>query len=189
MIQKIYLFRHTTPKIERGYMYGHTDLDVEETFMEEVDAIKKVIPHHQEIPLFSSPLMRCAKLAEALKGTQITFDDRLKEMHFGDWEMKKWDDVEKEELDTWLKNIATMPTPNGESNQQLFKRSVEAWEDITTQAGEELGLVTHFGVIQSLLAYILHIPLEKSFRLDISYGSVIQVSIREKTFFKVKFLK
>ena len=38
---EIYLVRHTTPAIEKGVCYGQTDLNVAETFEEEVELVLK----------------------------------------------------------------------------------------------------------------------------------------------------
>ena len=44
MSMEIYLIRHTTPNIEKGICYGQADLDITETFLEEVEAIKPHLP-------------------------------------------------------------------------------------------------------------------------------------------------
>ncbi|NJL12162.1 MAG: alpha-ribazole phosphatase [Microscillaceae bacterium] len=187
--QTVYLLRHTTPAVEKGLIYGQTDLDVADSFAEEVAEIQKIVPHHRELPLYSSPLRRCQVLAETLRGNPLRFDERLKEMHFGQWEMKRWDEIEAEKRKYWLENIETASTPEGESNQALQKRSLEFWEELQSKNYAEVGLVTHYGVIQSLLAHLLHIPLAKAFRLDIGYGAVVRILIQEGQYYKIKFLR
>ena len=41
---EIYLIRHTTPLIEKGICYGQTDLDITESFEEEVSMIHPHLP-------------------------------------------------------------------------------------------------------------------------------------------------
>ncbi len=189
-LRKVYLIRHTTPKVEKGFIYGQTDLDVTPSFGQELQEIQEVVPHHATLPLYSSPLTRCRKLAEALKGEKpLKFDERIKEMNFGDWEMTRWDALDPEQKNHWLRNIESIAPPNGESNTDLKNRSVHFWEELQQKKYEEVGLVTHYGIIQSLLCHLLHIPMAKSHRLDLGYGAVIQVNIREDEFFKIKFLR
>lgn len=188
-LRKIYLIRHTTPKIEKGFIYGQTDLDVMPSFKEEFEEIRELVPQHADMPLYSSPLTRCRKLAEALQGQPLTFDERIKEMNFGDWEMTKWDELDPRLRNHWLKNIETIAPPNGESNTDLKNRSIDFWDEIQKKQYKEVGLVTHYGIIQSLLSHLLHIPIAKSHRLDINYGAVIQITVREEEFFKIKFLR
>ena len=38
---EIYLIRHTTPKIEKGICYGQADLNVADSFEEEINVILK----------------------------------------------------------------------------------------------------------------------------------------------------
>ncbi len=188
-MRKIYLIRHTTPEVQQGLMYGQTDLDVAATFEEEFSQIQALLTEPTQMPLYSSPLTRCRKLAEALEGQPLKFDERIKEMNFGDWEMKHWDELDPQLRKDWIKNIDKIAPPNGESNAQLRQRSINFWEELQAKQYPQVGMVTHFGVIQSVLSHLLHIPVEKAYRLDIGYGAVIQVTIREEQFFKIKFLR
>lgn len=186
---KIYLIRHTTPQVEKGICYGQTDLDVHHTFEEEVAEIKSILPQPFQIPLFSSPLQRCFKLATALSGSSLQTDSRLKELHFGDWEMKSWAEINPNQLNYWMQKIHEEPTPNGESHADLHARVSSFWEEIMTAKYEEVGIVSHYGVMQALLSQLLHIPVDKVFRIDLGYGAVIRVSISEQQFYKIKFLR
>lgn len=185
----IYLIRHTTPNVEKGTAYGQTDLDVVETFNQEMLAVRQALPEaFQEIPFLSSPLQRCRKLAEALEPKELKLEERIKEINMGDWEMKLWKDIEGEVMQRWMKNFTTTPTPNGESYEDLAARAYQVWDEIHQEKLEKIALVTHFGIIQSILSKVLHIPLEKSFRLQVEYGGVIHINWNEFSP-KVRFLK
>lgn len=185
----IYLIRHTTPQIEKGICYGQSDLDVKDTFLKEAAEIQKLLPQLEEIPLYSSPLQRCKKLAEYFRKEPLFVDTRLKEMNFGDWEMKPWANIEPEAFNRWMNHFVDTAPPNGESSREIYERVMAFWQELLDQNHEETGIFTHFGVIQSLLAHLLHIPLDKTFRLDVNYGGVVRVELRGERFCKVKFLK
>lgn len=185
----IYLIRHTTPKVEQGTCYGQTDLDVEENFEQEVQLISRYIPDFNQIKYYSSPLKRCLKLAEKLNKDNLVVDARLKELNFGDWEMKKWQEIEENEFTNWRRNFIQQPTPNGEAHIHLHHRATEFWKELTEKTYTQVGIVTHYGILQALLAHLLHIPLEKSFRLDLAYGAVIRVILQGENFCKIKFIK
>ena len=51
---EIYLIRHTTPNIAKGICYGQTDLDITDTFEQEVVRIKPHLPKNIQT-VFSSP--------------------------------------------------------------------------------------------------------------------------------------
>src|ERR1700754_2425248 len=98
----IYLIRHTTPAVAKGLCYGQTDLDVVESFTEEAEDIRRYLPDDIAV-VHSSPLQRCARLARHLfPDHAITWEDELKEIYCGQWEMKNWDDLPKEELGPWM---------------------------------------------------------------------------------------
>src|SRR5919112_6388007 len=114
-IMELYLIRHTTPDITKGLCYGQSDLDVTDSFEPEAQCIRPHVPPHIS-HVFSSPLQRCRKLAEYLFPAQpIVFDDRLKEINCGFWEMKLWDEIDKEHLRSWMDDFVHTSMPGGES--------------------------------------------------------------------------
>ena len=56
---------------------------------------------------FPSPLTRARKLAAYCGYPNPTLDDRLKEMNMGDWEMRLYDDIAKEEPAHFWRGIKT----------------------------------------------------------------------------------
>ena len=173
---KIILIRHTTPKIAKGICYGQSDIDVTATFLEEIKPIlQQVSINDKETAYFSSPLLRCKKLAKKLSDT-ITFDERLKELDFGDWEMQNWDAINKEELDTWMKDFVHVAATNGESYIDLHARTTAFLQEIAKKNYKKVVIVTHAGVIRSLNAFINNTPLEKSFDLKLPYSAVLKLN-------------
>src|SRR5690606_42086613 len=101
---EIHLIRHTKPDIEAGICYGQSDIQLATSFDKEWTEIRKKLPLNVD-RLFTSPLSRCTKLSERLAahfGLLPEKDVRLMEMNFGDWEMKKWDDIDQRELNAWM---------------------------------------------------------------------------------------
>ena len=175
---EIYFVRHTTPAIEKGICYGQADLDVTETFSAELEAIKAVLPSPiDDFTVFSSPLIRCRKLAEGLaKNNKIIFDDRLKEMDFGDWELVAWDAIDKQELDPWMEDFVNTPSLNGESYQMLYKRILAFYNECINQNLDRVIVVTHSGVIRAIRAFFEKAPLSTTFSYQMSYGAVYALS-------------
>lgn len=172
----IYLIRHTRPDIPTGVCYGQSDIDVfAETFEEETAVIRQKLPHLDHTTVYSSPLQRCSKLASALapKGYQV--DNRLLELNFGDWEMKRWDDLPHAEMDAWMTNFVDIPPTGGETYLHLFKRVTNFWEEIRHTDHSEMAIVTHSGVIRALVVHILGMPLTNLYRFRIDYGSVTHI--------------
>lgn len=172
----IYLIRHTAPLIEKGTCYGQADIDVKESFLDEATIIKTVIPtDFREV--WTSPLQRCRKLAEHLfPHLQLKFEPRLKEIDCGEWELQKWDDIPSEIIDPWMKDYVNIRIPGGENYIDLYDRVVESFLEIASRE-TPVAIVTHGGVIRSILSHITGTPLLDSFgAFAIHYGSVIRIS-------------
>ena len=176
---EIYLIRHTTPKVEKGICYGQADLDITETFLEEVEAIKPHLPS-DEIKVYSSPLQRCKKLADALfDGLVIDVHDDLMELNCGQWELLPWNDIPKEEIQPWMDDFVNVAVPKGESYVDLHNRVVKRFNEIVSKQ-ESAVIVAHGGVLRSILSHITSTPLKESFdAFTLHYGCVVKIQVTE----------
>ncbi len=177
---EVYLIRHTTPDIPMGTVYGRTDLDVTQSFDNEVERIRSILPVEPGIPVYSSPLKRCMKLANRLNGdVEIQQDERLIEAHFGDWELKRWDDLGPTAREQWLQDIENNTPPGGESFRQVRERIVDFWTELVNTPSDKILVVSHGGVIRSLLTYLLGMPLQNAFRIYLEFGAVTAIQVTE----------
>ncbi|MDH7461754.1 alpha-ribazole phosphatase [Chitinophagaceae bacterium 26-R-25] len=183
---EIYLIRHTTPDVPKGVCYGQSDLDVTDTFHQEASRIKALLPASIQ-HVHCSPLQRCRKLAELLfPQTAVQFHDGLKEMNFGSWELKKWDEIAGTEMQQWMEDFVNVSTPHGENYVQLYERSVKLFDQLIQPA--PVAIVTHGGVIRSILSYITNTPLKDSFpAFPLQYGCVVKIT-KEDTQYKYKMI-
>ncbi|WP_159023754.1 alpha-ribazole phosphatase [Formosa sp. L2A11] len=170
---EIYLIRHTTPDIERGICYGQSDMPLKDTFPLEAKHILESIPKQFD-KVYSSPLQRCTQLAVLIDKNYIT-DNRLKELDFGSWELKKWSDIPNADIQPWYNDWVNTPADKGESYQELQNRAVSFINTIPNHYNK-IAIVTHSGVIRSLWAYFNTIDLKNSFNvLSIEYGAVLKI--------------
>lgn len=175
---EIFLIRHTTPAVEKGVCYGQTDLDVTDSFHEEAMIITQHLPDNI-VQVYSSPLQRCKKLAEHLFAAKpVELQKDLMELNCGKWEMQKWDDIPRHEIDPWMKDFVTVRTPEGESYIDLHERVVAQFEKIR-QLQQPAAIVAHGGVIRSILSHITDTALGDSFnRFKLHYGCVVKISFQ-----------
>jgi alpha-ribazole phosphatase len=174
---EIYLIRHTTPDIEKGICYGQSDVPLLDTFEVEAERILQKLPKRAGI-IYTSPLSRCTQLAEYLLkkiSAPIVKDDRLKEINFGEWEMKPWDDIDKPLLDKWMNDFVNSSAPAGESFTELASRVRAFSSDLAKRTQQKVILVTHAGVIRSLRCMAEGIPLNEAFSLPCAYASVVKI--------------
>lgn len=175
---EIYLIRHTTPAVKKGTCYGQLDIAVDDSLFEaELKNIQAKIPSNLEA-FYTSPLKRCQILASHLTDT-FKADSLLKELNFGDWEGKLWNDIPLEESQSWMKDFVNVRTPNGENYHELHQRTQDFIKKIIEEPYSKIGVVTHAGNIRSFISYTLGLPLDKSFRVTLNYGAVVHVDIQE----------
>jgi len=191
----IYLIRHTTPLVAKGICYGQTDLGVTKGFEEEALVIGECLPAAFGA-VYSSPLRRCSMLAERLfPGSRVLLREDLMEVHCGEWEMRAWDELPKEEIEPWMADFVNIRIPGGESYIDLHERVNRCWEEILGAAGAgaltaagagrgalaaegdlPVAVVAHGGVIRSILAGLTGTPLIDSFKaFSLHYGCVIRL--------------
>ncbi|MCU0373788.1 MAG: alpha-ribazole phosphatase family protein [Chitinophagaceae bacterium] len=173
-----HLVRHTTPLIAAGICYGWSNLDVADTFLAEVEAVTAALPPNIDC-IYSSPLQRCAKLAACISARtgveELYYDDALKEMHFGAWEMQAWDSINAVELNVWMENYVSTQVPGGESFMQLCTR-VTDWYNANLHRLTNAIVVTHAGPIRCILSRVNQSPLADAFKLyPVKYGQVFTV--------------
>lgn len=173
---QVYLIRHTTPNIGKGICYGQTDIGVNETvFEQELKIIQSKLPNDIE-QFYTSPLIRCEKLAKCLTENFI-IDERLKELNFGEWENKNWNEIDQTLLNTWMQDFVNFSTPNGENYIVLHNRTKGFIDSILETNYQKIAIVTHAGNIRSFLSFVLSLPLENSFRIHLDYGAVVSINL------------
>jgi alpha-ribazole phosphatase len=190
---EIYLVRHTKTVADKNVCYGQADVpvDINQFKLYLPDLLKKLPAHIDTI--YSSPLIRCSFLAQELlnvkygKATLVP-DNRIMELNFGNWEMKKWDEVNQQELEKWMNNFTVEKVPGGESNADLHERVTDFWNQVI-QRRNNCCIVTHAGVIRSILSIINASELKNAFTLyPVTYGDVIRITIIKNRHFEYTFL-
>jgi len=150
---RLHLIRHPKPMVDQGICYGGTDLAVSQ---QEVDAVLPSLLANlpNNIPLFSSPLQRCSKLAEAYARTKnipVSFDARLMEMNFGRWEMCSWDTIPRAEIDAWANDLANYCVGGGGTVLQMAQQ-VAAFYQERLEQNTDCSVICHAGTIRLMLA-------------------------------------
>ncbi|GAA6209593.1 histidine phosphatase family protein [Cognatishimia sp. WU-CL00825] len=144
---QIFLVRHG-PTHATG-MVGWSDLPAD---LSDRAALARLDAHlPKDALVVSSDLSRAKQTANAIQGQRqrLSHEHGLREIHFGDWELLKFDEVEDQDLirSFWDQPGDVRP-PNGESWNQVCTR-VDATIDrlLATNPLNDLIIVAHFGAI------------------------------------------
>ncbi len=177
-MKTLYLIRHTTPKIASGICYGQLDIGLATSFDVEAAEVMGWLPPVELI--ITSPLLRSQRLAEHLAQMQqceLRSDGRLMEMHFGDWEGGKWDDIARHEIDAWSADVVNYTPPHGESARQMMQRVKVLLHEVMQLPQRNIALVGHGGSIRAVLALLGEVELGRTLGWEIGYGAVIGVRV------------
>ena len=177
----LYLIRHTSVGIPKNICYGQTDVALSESFEEEAEIVHSKVDGITFDEHFSSPLSRCFKLAkQIIEKDEIQQDDRLKEMDFGDWELKTWDEInDSEEGKRWFADYTKARCPNGESFEDMTERTRHFYEEIKPMLieGKNIAVFTHAGVLRSFMIILENISPEETFSRKVNYGEVLTYAL------------
>lgn len=185
---KLLLIRHPEPDIPTGLCYGRSDVPPREDAL--ADLVTRLHTrwrsgqHRRPLAVFSSPLQRCARVAHALAQSDLwpapVIDARIAEMDFGTWEGKLWSELPAEDLAAWRASLLQVRTPSGESLSDVAARvqafAEECLHAAPAAADDEVVLLTHAGIIQTLPRLLTGEPLSDFGRTRVDYGSITHLS-------------
>ena len=112
-------------------LQGRADIELNESGIQNAYDAKEELKDTKIDCIISSPLKRALKKAEIIAEENckvLIIDDRLIERDFGDYEGKTWNELIAFGVDPWQYNKDSIP--NGESDDELFKRVSECLDFI-----------------------------------------------------------
>lgn len=180
----LYLVRHGETVLHKGICIGQTDISLADEGIAHISqkTLPQLLALQPENPrIIASPLRRTMQTAEILDRelkVGIETEPALKEIDLGKWDglpfsyiQKNWPEAYKQRG----KDFAHFRTPNGESFFDVQQRALEAVLPLC-RAPESLILVTHAGVIRTLLCAANQTPLQELFTYKPATGSITLLS-------------
>jgi len=148
---ELVLVRHPQPEVAPGICYGRSDLAASPAAVAAVARRLTDAGLPGALPVFASPLRRCAELAAQL-GAPVIFDARLAEMDFGAWEMQSWDAIPRAEVDAWSADLLHYRPGGGESVSDVARRVAAFFNELRQADQARALLVCHAGSMRLLAA-------------------------------------
>jgi len=176
-MMNVYLIRHTSVAVPQGTCYGQSDVPVKDSFEEEATAVLRQIKDIRFDKVYCSPLSRCVKLAAYCGYPNAEREERIKEIDFGDWEMKKYDEIEDPRLQEWYADYIRVRATNGESFIDQYLRVSHFLNELRRKAYRNVALFTHGGVLIDGQVYARLFTFEEAYRYLPAYGKVVKITI------------
>jgi alpha-ribazole phosphatase len=149
----IYLYRHALTEGNKKSAYIGCKTD-EPLCQDGIEIAKKKCDKSVK-KIFSSPMKRCIETSNLMfPNAEITVVDDFREIDFGDFEGKNFEELKDDLSYTNWVNAFCEPAPkNGESLADFNRRVRAAFNKIKT-SNEDIYIVTHGGVIMSIMSYL-----------------------------------
>jgi broad specificity phosphatase PhoE len=185
--------RHGAAVDVDGRCIGHTDVALSS---HGADAIRALVnDNHGAWPsgtqslngvrVVSSDLHRARDsatiIADAL-GVSVLIDPRLREASFGEWDGRRWSDVERsdgERLRAWMEQWSSGGRPPGGESVDDLARRVDDWLADTLSAPDDGAdlyvVVAHAGSIRAAVCRLQRRPLERMFDVQIEHAHAIVI--------------
>jgi phosphoserine phosphatase len=181
---RLLLVRHGETEWNRQTRFqGQIDVPLNDNGRQQAQKAGEFLQHVTIDFAVSSSMVRPKETAEIILGqhpsVKLELQDGLREISHGLWEGKLETEIEQEfpgELQRWRLVPAEVQMPEGENLQQVWERSVAAWQAIVQTASEnqlKIGLVVaHDATNKTLLCHILGLSLENFWNFRQGNGAV-----------------
>jgi alpha-ribazole phosphatase len=172
--KEIFLLRHGDTGRQGCYL-GSTDVSLVPAGRQQLRETANSLQLHNFCKVICSPMLRCRQSCEIL-GLQTPYqvNNLLKEVDFGRWEGKTFDQIAAEDAElvtAWINDPVHFCFPDGECLDKFYARVSLIFSMLKNDDGKRILLVTHGGIIRHLLCLCLGIPSEKYLAFDVQPGS------------------
>jgi probable phosphoglycerate mutase len=159
---QFWLVRHgqTDWNLEGRYQ-GQADTPLNQTGLQEAQAVARQLATVSFEAIYSSDLLRARQTAAAIgqtAGITVQLDQRLREVSLGQWEGQLFDHIKVRypaEIEQRQRDPVHFRPPGGETLAELWLRVSTAVKEIARKhAGEEVILVSHGLALGALVASI-----------------------------------
>ena len=174
---KIFLVRHTAVDVPRGTCYGQTDVPLLDTFEAEAALTRQRLGEEPFDAVYTSPLSRAARLAAFCGYPAAVRDDRLKELDCGDWEMRRFDEIDDPRLQEWYADYYHVPTTHGESFADLHARVSSFLDELRQKPFRRVAVFAHGGVLIAARIYAGVVDKESAWDALTPYGGVVEIEL------------
>ena len=184
---ELFVIRHTEVDNPENLCYGNIEMPLVENYEKKSKKFFDNLPENIE-KIFSSPSKRCTDLLECMN-FEFSKRTELKELDFGDWEGRRWSEINKADLNTWMNDFIYKSPKNGEKMIDLYNRVIDFTKNIFTMNLSKVLFVTHAGVIRALLSKGLEISLEDTFNIKINHDEIFSFKVNYQKELELSFLQ
>ncbi len=186
MAAKVILIRHgDTGTAWRERFIGSTDASLSPQGLRESSLLAGPLLREAAVKCLSSPALRARETAgAALSGTSLLpeLESDLREIDFGDWEGKTFEEIQAAAPDAvsrWARYLPDFVFPGGEALAAFVERVERAGRRIAADPAEAVAVFTHAGVIRALICHYLGLDHGKYLYFKVGPASLTTIEIHD----------
>lgn len=187
MLQLILVRHGETNSNRKGTYLGWTDVELNKEGLRQAESARNKLAGEKIDAIYSSPLMRAYKTAEIINQNhkmEIVCDDRLRERNFGIWDNLTNAEITQKyprEYEEYTKDWINFCVKDGESSIQAFERVTGFVDELAANNKDgSILIVTHLGCIRKIIAHLLGMTIEDSWRFKIDNAAISRVEINDE---------
>ncbi len=184
---RIFLLRHGETDYNReAKLLGRVDVDLNGFGSKQAEILGARISAYGLKMIYSSDLKRALQTAEAIQkysGAEILATPLLREINKGNWQGLNWDEIKSnypKYYAEWSQYETDVPYPNGECGNDVLNRFYSLIKSIDLTSPHNIAMVTHSGLIKTVVSNLLSIPLEKRFAITVWNCSISELIFDSK---------
>jgi len=187
--KELILIRHGETKWNKLKKYqGHMDIELNDWGRKQSEEAAKELANLEVDYFASSDLKRAKETAEiiaAFHDNNVSEYKELREMNFGDWEGKRFQEIQNEnplDFQKWIKDPVKYSPPSGESLEEFQERVLIGFNKILQKETKRNVIITHGGVIMIYLASILELSLINYRKFEVANTGITKIDIYDNNY-------
>ena len=184
-MKHLLFIRHAQTEMSGRYC-GHANPPVNQAGHLQIEHLVHALENETIDAVVSSDLQRAVTTAQALArphNLSVILRPTLREIHFGEWEGLRWDEIEQRDpvyAQQWVDNYPHLPAPHGEPFDQFQQRVLDEVSHIANlAAATQVAVITHAGVMRVLLQSHCGISEREAFDATRNYCSSFKYALRQ----------
>ena len=183
---RLFLTRHgQTVTNTEGRFCGHSETTLTEKGESQARALGARLAKEKFEAIYTSDFSRALETAALIAGSRAITpraDPDLRELHYGEWELEKGNDVFRRWRSQYLLMRHEDPVwrpPGGETVAEVRVRTRSAFDRIVAaHEGKGVLVVSHGTALNCLVSTLLGMPESHVFRIDIGNCGLTEVEVR-----------
>ena len=180
---RLWLIRHAAPAISADRCYGRTDPKLSRSGRRQAQQIAARLSKEPLVAIYSSAQRRAIQTADAIAcvhALTVQCVEEFAEIDFGDLDGLTYTEIQSQFPDVfqaWMTTPTAVRFPGGEAFTDLYDRVTRTAQILLDRhRGSSFAIVSHSGVIRSLLAQAFCLPPANVFRIGQRYSAMNLIS-------------